>query len=258
MNRTELCRDFDRYVYNDLMSVEEANKKVREGGRLHDFLDSASKLFVLHRMQSRFGVALLHNHNLCNEGELMIQYTTTVNQENALVTRPVKTRAYLNDEVPSVWALSGRQFLPLEFTTDQKAREHFFAADVPFTFLNAYINLVESSSVGYLLGLAIVDRKFYETARTEDVAIEYSNSTERSNVIFLRNRDCIPQSIETTWIFESYTDMASGEALASTECSSTCKTGTKCNTRCIVDYGKHSEIHFEDSIHTQHHIQRPA
>jgi hypothetical protein len=54
------------------MSIEAANGTARAGDRLDNFLSAAANLFVRHNMHDRFGVELLHKHNLCESGERMV------------------------------------------------------------------------------------------------------------------------------------------------------------------------------------------
>jgi hypothetical protein len=235
----EISRDYELDRYNALLSVEDANAAIRTDDVIGDFLASASELFVRHDVQSRFGVALLHKHNTCDDGESMIQYAGTVNDETALITRPVTKVIDYGAEVPWVWALSDGQFYPMEFTTDKVARSLFTnERDVPAGFLDEFIDLSTRSPIGHLIGLAIVERALFEEIPGDCAAIEYTFPEERSNVIFVRERSGIPTSIETNWVFEGYVDPVLG-CVSKSSCASSCR------WECIVDYGKHSNLHFD-------------
>ena len=246
MSLNELSRGFDRDIYNGLLTIEEANKTARADDGLDEFLNSASRLFVSHNLHHRFGVGLLHNHNQCQDDERMIQYNCTVNNEKALVTMPVSKDTDLQSEVPSVWALSGRNFYPLEFTTDRVAQDLLFAGEVPTPFLEDYVDLVNSSPVGSMFGLAVVERTMYRFAHPNQIALEQTDTTERKNVVFLRSRGAVAKSIQTAWTFEAHANAAAGTIRAETHCAATCR------TECIIDNGVHS-----GPIHFDHHIVAP-
>jgi hypothetical protein len=203
MQSVQFRPDFDASVYNALMPVEAADEAVRADSRLGEFLAAAARVFVSHRMESRFGVALLHRHGECARGEHMVEYADVVRESDALVTRP--TRAVPADEgaVPSVWAISGRSLLPLEYTTDAGAAKLFRAGAIPAGFLDDFIALTDSSPIGNLVGLSVVERGFYDAAKPSDVALEFSNLLPRSNVVFMTERAWAgDRSIETAWSFK--------------------------------------------------------
>ena len=89
MEKININESFNPSVYNSLFNVEEADEEVRQEGHLHAFLEAAARIFYAHNMQSRFGVALLHKHNQCLDGEHMIEYGETFRDADALITRPV-------------------------------------------------------------------------------------------------------------------------------------------------------------------------
>jgi hypothetical protein len=232
------------------MSIEAANGTVRTGDRLDQFLSAAGKLFARHSMHDRFGVGLLHKHNLCEPGERMVQYDCTIDDEQALVTMPVREEADLRVEVPNVWAVSGGKFVPLEYTTDVCARDSFHAGDVPAAFLGDFADLVEASPVGNLFGLAVVKRALAQSAEESQVLLEYSDLVQRKNVVFLRHREQAPMSITTAWTFEQFA--RSDRITAETECVAT----QKCN--CIVDDPGEPRPPVHSHVPSPHHIQRPT
>lgn len=206
MQPTEFGQHFDANVYNALASVDAADSAVRAQSRLGEFLDAASKIFRSHQMQSRFGVALLHQHHHVAPDEHMIEYAEAYEQSDALITRPVTKTPQAEGAVPSVWAIADGTYVPLEFTTDPMARDLFLEGDVPAAFLAEFAALSKASPVGNLLGLAVVGREFYGAAKPNDVPLEYSNLLERSNVVFMKDRSATGKTIETAWSFQSTDD----------------------------------------------------
>ncbi|WP_375412060.1 hypothetical protein [uncultured Bradyrhizobium sp.] len=249
MSLQELCNDFDREMYNGLLSIEAANQTVRTEDRLDGFLSAAAKLFVRHNVHERFGVGLLHKHNTCEPGERMVQYDCTMDDERALVTMPVRDAADPTKEIPNVWAVSDRSYVPLEYTTDVTARDSFHAGEVPAAFLSDFADLVGTAPAGGLFGLAVVKRALAQSAQDSEILLEYSDPVQRKNIVLLRHSDAAPKSITTAWTFEARSNEVTGE----TECIST----QRCN--CIVDDPgvpgmppKHSHMP------APHHHQRPA
>jgi hypothetical protein len=225
MQPTELGQAFDPHLYNALMSVDAADKTVRSASRLGEFLDAAATLFVNHQMHTRFGVALLHQHSKVAPGEYMIEYGDVHEQSDVLITRPVTRTPEEEEAVPSVWAISDGAFCPLEFTTDPLARDLLCDGDIPARFLEEFTALTQSSPVGNLLGLAIVARAFYRGAKPNEVALEYSNLLERSNVVFLSDRTASEgKAIETAWTFKPAIE-ASARCVDTRECIKICHQG---------------------------------
>lgn len=225
MQASQLGRDFDLSTYNALMSVEEADREVRRDTRLGAFLDAAANVLLAHRMESRFGVALLHRHNVCAAGEHMIEYADVFRDSDVLITRPTARAPRQDGAVPTVWANGEDGFLPLEFTTDAKACDLFGAGDVPAPFLSDFAALTQASPIGRLIGLAVVDRAFYGGAKPNDIALEYSNLLERSNVVFLSDRAASEgKSIETAWRFQTVIE-ASARCVDTRECIRICHKG---------------------------------
>jgi len=239
MTVTALARPFDCERYNALVPVEAADRIVRANNALGEMLSRAGVLFVKHGMQSRFGMALLHRHHTCHVGERMTQAPGRVNDESALVTQPLAAGTHHRPGIPWVWSVSEGEFYPMEFTTDSKAeRLYHDPANVPEAFLNEFVELVTASPIGHLLGLAVVERAFYDTIPAESIAVEYSNIERRASIVLARERHEVSNTIETTWAFEAIIDPMLG-----CESQSACVTVCKCE--CIDDAGTHSHIHFD-------------
>jgi hypothetical protein len=251
----ELSADFELDRYNSLFSVEDANAAVRNDNAIAHFLADAAELFVRNGVQSSFGVALLHRHHTLRDGEHMVQYAQTFGDEPALVTRPVVAKPDRESAVPWVWTLQDGQLHPMEFTTDPLARSLFTKGrQLPEAFVADFAELIDRSPVGHLLGLAIVERDFFNSATEDCAPIEYTFTEGRSNVIFIRKRSSFKaQSIETTWVFEGQVDPVLG-CISKTECASSCK--VYCATWCFENGGRHSEVQHQ-SAHTPHHTPRP-
>jgi hypothetical protein len=244
MSLHELCNDFNRDTYNGLPGVETADELARSGDRLDNFLDSAARLFVRHNMHDRFGVGLLHKHNMCEPGERMIQYNCTVDDEMALVTLPQRKEVDIQAEVPNVWLVSGNGFTPLEYSTDAYARSSFFSGDIPTSFLADFADLIRISSVQDIFGLAIVNRTLSQLAEPNQVLLEQSDLIKRNSIVFLRDRAQTTTSITTGWSFEKY---AQSNGITA---GSGCTTTHRC--QCVSQQGKHSHVS------RPHHIPRPG
>ena len=211
MEKININESFNPSVYNSLFNVEEADEEVRQEGHLHAFLEAAARIFYAHNMQSRFGVALLHKHNQCLDGEHMIEYSEIFRDADALITRPVTKTPSQEKAVPVVWSLIDKTFYPLEYTTDKLVCDLYEDGDVSDMFLNDFASLAKSSPIGNLLGLAVTQRDFYNHAKSNEGAIEFSGLMERGNVVFMRDRmEFKGKAIETAWNFFPHIDDGKG------------------------------------------------
>lgn len=239
MQPFSLERCFDNATYTDLASVEAADRAVRANDALTGFLTGAAGILHAHGMARRFGIGLLHRHNALQPGERMVELEGTVDAEPALVTRPVHDGAAACG-VPSVWATVAGGFRPLEYTTDPGAVS-CYAGDVPAAFLDDFHAFASASPVGRFLGLAVVDRGFYDGAAPDEVALELSNLIERANVVFMRPRDTTgAKAIATAWALRRQTyDPVLG-----------CYDPRECLRSCVTDSGT--------GQHRQHHRPGPG
>ena len=230
MSVQELCRDFDTDRYNGLGSIEKADKIARAENHLDELLSLACSLFVKHRVEHRFGVALLHRHYVCNVGERMSQHLGISAGEAALVTNPTVGKVDYVAEVPWLWSISNGRYHPLEFTSDKAAVGLFWRDnDVLAEFLRDFANLVETSPIGHLIGLAIVERELHRGMSADYTLLEYSLEDERESVLYVRPLSDAEDSIITTWAFERSIDPTSGCVEPETECRPTYK--CRCNDR---------------------------
>jgi len=231
-------------VYNGLMAVEKADKVARIGNRLTQFLSRSEVLFLSHNAESRFGVALLHNHFSCKPGELVIQDEHTLEGEKVLVAQPEKIK---EKAVPWLWISSENDFRPLEFTTDELAGELYQPEPVPEAFLAAFSELLQEFSAEHFFGLAIVERAFYKLAKPGERAFEYSDSENRKNIIYLTDKQNI-NSIETAWGFRK--DMSPAQPpWCKAKCEITSK--TICYTVCPIDASDPNHVKHRGPVHAE-------
>ena len=129
--------EFNFKVYNDLCSVEEANKQVNRNDYQDkaDFLKKSAHLLAKYNLSDKLGIRLLHKHSHIEINERMIEYKGTVNDEKALITEPVKNSSG-NKPIPSVWTIVDGNFYPLEYTTDPLACRIYSSLELPTGFLD--------------------------------------------------------------------------------------------------------------------------
>jgi hypothetical protein len=238
-----LENDFDLDVYSDLASVDTADRLVRENLGLERFLTDSARILFQHSMERRFGIALLHRHNRLEPGECMIEYHERVHDDPALVTRPISRADATADAIPAVWATTDGRFQALEYTTDTGAKECLLEADIPPDFLRDFMAMAAHSPLRRYLGLAVVDRQFYWNRGPDDVALEYSNLMDRTNVVFLRDRaENSAKAISTAWAFDRATyDPVLG-----------CVDPRQCARSCIKTCARNADG-THDSTHRQNH-----
>ncbi len=224
----------------------------RVDNKIDEFLYHSQSLFISHNLHSRFGVALLHRHYSCKEDEFILQDQNEIEKENVLITQPEKRREHINNKAPWLWTLSGGDFYPLEFTTDQLASELYESGPLPEAFLKDFGNLVIKLGADNLFGLAIVERLFYESANLEEDPVEFSDPDNRKNIICLRDKQTL-NTIETTWSFKESIDPTLG-------CKNELSCGTTSKSVCVrlscttEEKGAHLKLHMPKE--ERHHVQR--
>lgn len=207
MKRATLGDEFELGTYNALATVEEADAIVRTDSQLDELLEAASEVVVSHGMEARFGVGLLHKHSICLPGERMIEFAEPVGGREALVTRPVASDGPGRDAHPTIWQVQEHGFVPLEFSMEPRAGALLMEGEVPDDFLEEFRQLTARSPIGRYVGLAVVERDLYASAGANEVAVEYSNDRDRSNVVVLGDlHDLKGKTIETAWTFEQRVD----------------------------------------------------
>ncbi|GEM_PF-2454409 len=231
--------DFDVGTYNDLRSVEDADTTVRADGENSlrtRFLREAGRVICAHDLETRFGIALLHQHYHCFAGERNVESEQNVAGERALIARPVSEPN--SDESPTIWKLGGAKFTPVAMSTDPVARELGVGAEIPADFLEAFARLTAALHTEELFGLAVVERDLYRQAAETELPLEFSDIASRCSSTFLRPRsDERRNSIATSWTFEKTPDLASS-----------CSTTTRCECWNIIGPPNH------DHQPAQHHI----
>jgi len=233
MNLLDFKTDFNYEVYNNLKSVEDADQALKDNLDLNDFFKDASTLFWKYGLQSRLGVALLHKHRPCLEDERMIEYPEILDGIDALVTRPSKSDSKVSDMVPTLWQILDEKYHPLEYSHDQEANNLIRAQEISPNFLKEFKLLSNKYHTSQLIGLAIVKRELYKSAKPDEIAIEYSDLKD-SIVILKKQVEVKGQTIDTAWDFEKTFDPVLG-----------CLRG--CKRQCYSKDGGH------DKDHVAHH-----
>lgn len=233
---------FDVDTYNDLKSVEEADTTVREDGENSlrtRFLREAGRVICKYDVETRFGVALLHQHYHCFAGERNVESEQRIDGERALVARPVSEPD--PDESPTIWKLDGAKFTPVAMSTEPVARELGLGQEIPADFLEEFARLTAALHAEELFGLAVVERDLYRQAAETELPLEFSEVANRRSLTFLRARsNARRNSIATSWTFEKTPDLASS-----------CSTTTRCECWNIIGPPHH------DHQPAQHHIVEP-
>lgn len=230
MSTLGLSGAFESTRYNRLVSPEEADYKVRATGVLERVLDDACRLFAEHNETETFGLALLHKHNICPIGTRMIESQERVLDEDALVARVVHSGLRSDDAVPVLWQFCDGTYHPMEFSTDVSARRSNAPEVKRVAFLRGLGALLERHSATTLLALAVVERDFYGSAKSNEVPVEFSTE-EPANIVVLRNRtDVTASTIEPSWKFD-----------VSAEAARVCN--KVCTKYCVTITGSHTSSH---------------
>jgi hypothetical protein len=157
---TTLSPSFDPTVYNTLPSVIPADEALSEKGDSELFFNRAANLVCRFGLEAYVGVCLLHNHNSVGTDELMVESLESLGDGRpALVMALTKTRE-AGESVPAVWKLqeaAGQQlFVPLEYSTQEQARDGYQRLLENHLFLTEFSALLLEFDYQNIIGLTVL------------------------------------------------------------------------------------------------------
>src|SRR6185369_17589027 len=95
---------------------EAKNKHVTE-----ETFDILGQLFIDFHVQNIFGLTLLHNHFLLEEGEILLQTGSLFDSEQKIVSQPVKIDKLASSVQGSNWRItSNNSYVPYEFQPENE------------------------------------------------------------------------------------------------------------------------------------------
>ncbi len=188
---------FNRGLYNNLRTVEQADKVRKSTSSFDIFLKKAAELIREAGLELDVGVFLLHHHFVLEPQEVMLESSNLV--ENKIVTTPHRADE-LRHFSPCRWACRDCICEPIEFSTDPCVSEVSKQLELS-NFFEEYANLVSQFRLNNLAGLTVVRRKNLP-ANTGQIYVERSYSRDRSSVVTIENeRSFADDLIETTWTY---------------------------------------------------------
>ncbi len=239
-------------TYNNLPDVEWADEKLNSLNKT-EILATLGDIIVRHKLEFLIGIRLLHNHNLIDDSELMIEKEELIDDSYCLTTIASKKENSTYNVASNSWKLCNGNFEPLEFSKDLMviaesdvmiSKNHFFKE-----FGN---NLIELG-VDNILGPCIIRRHFFGDRKTSDSAllVETSDELRRANILRFDNASNYDTNslIQTTWLAVDMTE--ADEANCTAYCA---RAACVPHTVCVRDgQGGHTQQSNHSSNHTRTH-----
>lgn len=237
-------------TYNELPSVECADAMLTSAGRtvtLNAFCD----LIARHRLESVYGIRLLHNHNCISDEEIMVEQMEWDAAGSACLTTCATHRDKVKVGVyPNSWRTYKDGLTPLEYSADPmvKASSQINADG----FLLEFARLAHVRNVAEFIGPTVLPRLFYRdhSPPFPTLLLERSDRLRRANVVRFSSIQHYKTSdlIETIW---KATDL---EQACSTYCA---KAACVPVSVCVKDADQHTqESTHDEGEHTSLHGER--
>jgi hypothetical protein len=222
----EIALPFNMTYFNNLSSVEDADKALIENDKLVTALKVLGPIFLKHNMYKSWGISLLHKHFEINNDEKPIQDVIMRGDRKSYITTP-RNSSYGKMFFPAIFKIEGSdQLIPLEYSTDSSAQlaNKELQANPEFIkeFHQALIDFDLKNNFGLVFG---------KTVDYEFELVEF-NYTNRVSVLEERTSDEVKglSTIQTAWFF----------SLDSNNLACV----TKCLRRCVKDgSGSHNDDH---------------
>ena len=222
---------FDFHIYNDLNpDVKIAYDDLVATGIFEVFTEEAAELICSYGVQSSIGICLLHNHNYLDDDEIMLEYTSHLNDGRpSLVMQRTKTnKEFL--KLPVNWKVvvddDGYTYMPIEFSTvDGVTEANNLLEDNP-ELLREFAALVIRYGLSNLVGLAVYRHDFLRQ-QENDVFIETTDPKIIANVIAACPKETTDLTMvtPTLWRFQTNPDEEKPQG-----CVCGCRYEVLCNT----------------------------
>ncbi len=196
-------------------------------------------MILKHDLQDSIGIRLLHNHNLIQENEIMIENEELDESgQNCLVTFAAKSGNATNYS-PNSWKLQNGDFHPLEYSSDFFVTSSANTIEKKQVFFDDFKTILEQLDVQEILGPCIIGRDFYKKYEPSmpSILAETSNEMRRANIVKYESDNKFPDDslIHTTWLAVRSEDSSSPELV--------CKAACIAISSCVKDdKGNHSKV----------------
>jgi hypothetical protein len=197
---------------------------------------------------------LLHKHDKFWADELTIERETEVKAIGAcLVTKPAMIHEHeSNLPYPNSWKLARGQFVPLEYSVDERVCVRDVSDDTLAHFMDEFALVLDTLDLIEIMGPCIITRTYYCARRPPSwILIETNDPSLRANVLrFGDPKAFITENlIVTSWV--ALED-------SKTVCKPHCEPGSCIEfSACVVDEdGKHRQkTNHSKGDHAKQHIE---
>jgi hypothetical protein len=218
---------FDINRFNRLPDIEVASAEMKARGKLSLAFSALGPIFVRHNMCGSWGISLLHNHWMVEDGELPIQHLTRTETPAEYETRP-RPASFAKTFWPSILAVKNgaeSALKPVEFSTEceVEAANHLLSQNSGF--VTEFCSALRQNDLANTFGLIVP--KQVSSADLEFVEFNEEKTSMLKETVSARNN---PENlIETSWRF------------VPTEVAGKCE--KSCFAQCTVSGGRHSHSH---------------
>lgn len=198
---------FSPTLYNSLPVVEVADEALQsKSGVFDEFLEEASRLSTEHNFSELVGVRLIHRHHLVGDTEVMAESYEYLDDQEALVTRPVKMDS-LKEYTPASWIIKDGTIKVFEYSKDLRVRNGYTKLQESAAFISSFVNLLRKYEMEDLVSFSILDREWYGRLSGTLFFTEDSYDLEHSFMSVVRPKDLNETStdtyINTAWILNT-------------------------------------------------------
>jgi hypothetical protein len=193
-------------IYNGLPDVLVADAKLKAMGKAVT-LTPLCEAILKHGLEDRIGIRLLHNHNKIAQDEMMVEQEE-LNRDGTycLTTVAVDKASYATKSYANSWLLRKDGPLPLEYSLDPLVVAQSDELISKDRFIGEIQQNLEQLDASDLLGLCVLNRRFYEERRPsggkEVQLVETTDGERRANVLkfYCDGRFNLDELIETVWM----------------------------------------------------------
>lgn len=251
-----ICTGRVREIYNTMDEVISADKALNKLNK-EGILDELSTIVLRHRLESHFGIRLLHKHNEINDGELMIERPEClVDGRDCLTTMATNAPFSSSDMYPNSWRLVDGAMEAIEYSVDPLVCGNHISSERVGVFFEEFGAVLHRLQVETLLGPCVIPRQFHSKKPNGAILVEETDEDRRANIVAFSDPSTYNavRLIDATWVVKS---PGSTEIVAG--CGTHCASGGSCvpHSACVIagDGSHSSQSHHSSGGHIAQHYQ---
>ncbi|PPQ83200.1 hypothetical protein CVT25_004259 [Psilocybe cyanescens] len=181
-------------LFNSLPSLQTAEEQFSSKDAKQHLEGPIRKIFLDFDVQTKYGLALLHNHFPLKEGQRLVDYHSTATAWEVDDDVSVVSRKYNGQVVPRAYMFENDDIIPYEFTfVSGSVEEDPVSGDEPF--FNALNQTLTSLGLEKLFGVR--DLQDYDSEKTVEI------TEGEANIMLPRSNETFTDAtlLEALWVF---------------------------------------------------------